>query len=345
MMNTFSTRKTFGFTLVELLIALTLGLLLTASFGSVLISNKQSFRAMDATSRVQETGRYAMHLLTRDLRSAGYQGCAGLSANITNTLNAGTLSNLIDSTPLQGYDHKTAGSSAASAWLPSLDASISGAAADSDVVMIRSSISNGVQLTATMPTTAAALQISAASTIDQGDIFMVCDCRSSCAIAQRTNVNNGTNALVHNAGGAVTPGNAVVDMGKRYGPESEVMEVENRSWYVGTGASGEPALFLEANDSGGIEMVEGIESLQLLFGEDTNNNDSANRYLTADLITNWNNVVSVRVFVVARTAEDNIASDFQTYTVNGANVTATDKRIRRVFSATINLRNSTVTNS
>ena len=134
-------------------------------------------------------------------------------------------------------------------------------------------------------------------------------------------------------------------MGKRYGPESEVMEVENRSWYVGTGASGEPALFLEANDSGGIEMVEGIESLQLLFGEDTNNNDSANRYLTADLITNWNNVVSVRVFVVARTAEDNIASDFQTYTVNGANVTATDKRIRRVFSATINLRNSTVTNS
>ncbi len=339
MINSISIRKTSGFTLVELLIALTLGLLLTASFGSVLISNKQTFRAIDAASRVQETGRYAMHLLTRDLRSAGYQGCAGLSATITNTLNAGTLSSLIDNTPLEGFDHKTAGSSAASAWTPNLDASITGAVADSDVIMIRSSVSSGIYLTATMPNTAAALQISAASGIDQGDIFMVCDCRSSCSIAQRTNINNGTNALVHNIGGTVTPGNAAVNLGRAYGPESEIMEVENRSWYVGTGASGEPALFLESNDAGGVEMVEGVESLQLLFGEDTNNDNAANRYLTADLVGDWNNVVSTRIFVVARTAENNVTSDYQTYSVNGTNITATDKRLRRVFSATVNLRN------
>lgn len=61
-----------GFTLVELMISLALGLLITAAVGAIFVSSKQSFRTGEGVSQVQESGRFASLLMTPVVRQAGY---------------------------------------------------------------------------------------------------------------------------------------------------------------------------------------------------------------------------------------------------------------------------------
>src|SRR6056297_2065090 len=76
-----------GFSLVELMVAITLGLLLTAGMVQLFSSSRLTFQTNDALARVQENGRFAMELLKRDLRQAGERGfCAG-RLEINNHLN------------------------------------------------------------------------------------------------------------------------------------------------------------------------------------------------------------------------------------------------------------------
>ena len=65
-------RREAGLTLVELMIALALGLLLVGSVGAIYLGSNQSYRTAEAGARIQETGRYALDLLGRSLRQAGY---------------------------------------------------------------------------------------------------------------------------------------------------------------------------------------------------------------------------------------------------------------------------------
>jgi type IV pilus assembly protein PilW len=97
------------------------------------------------------------------------------------------------------------------------------------------------------------------------------------------------------------------------------------------------------NDSGSQGMLDDVEDMQILYGEDTDNDQTPNRYVpagTAGLV--MGNVYAVHVCVLVRSDEDNLADKKQTYIdCKGASVTATDRRIRRTFSATYNLRNRT----
>jgi type IV pilus assembly protein PilW len=61
-----------GFTLLELMIALSLGLLVAAAIGSIYIGSNQTYRVQEDSARIQEIGRYALEVLGRSLRQAGY---------------------------------------------------------------------------------------------------------------------------------------------------------------------------------------------------------------------------------------------------------------------------------
>jgi type IV pilus assembly protein PilW len=76
-----------GIGLVEIMVALTLGLVLMGGVLQVFISNKQTYRMQEAHARLQENGRFAMEKLSRDIREAGYWGCASRSVSLTKTLN------------------------------------------------------------------------------------------------------------------------------------------------------------------------------------------------------------------------------------------------------------------
>lgn len=88
-------------------------------------------------------------------------------------------------------------------------------------------------------------------------------------------------------------------------------------------------------------ILEDIENMQILYGENTNGDafGVAEYYVPANNVANWDRVVSVRISVLVRTKENNLVAAPQAYSFNGATVTPTDRRLRRVFTTTITLRN------
>ena len=96
--------------------------------------------------------------------------------------------------------------------------------------------------------------------------------------------------------------------------------------------------------------MEGIENIQVLFGEDTDADDegtngdgTANRYVPFGASgLKMNRVVSVRIFLLARSLNDNLTTEPSPYYfVESDAITPTDKRLRKVFTTTITLRNKT----
>jgi type IV pilus assembly protein PilW len=60
-----------GLTLLELMISLTLGLLLVAGIGTIYVGSNQTYRVQEENARIQESGRYALEVIGRNIRQAG----------------------------------------------------------------------------------------------------------------------------------------------------------------------------------------------------------------------------------------------------------------------------------
>jgi len=202
-----------GMSLVELMVALVLGLFISAALISLFINSKQNYRINENMARLQENARFAVSFLSRDIRMADYRAC----------VTADRLANAIAGQNDSGLN-------------------------SSDTVTVLWQ-SNG------------------------------CDAA------------NAIQTLVYS---------------------------------IQTGTNGNPALFRSINGADQ-ELVEGIENLQILFGQDTDNDQVPNYYVDAATITDMEQAVSVRFTLVARTLETNIASG--------------GGRITRDFTSTVTLRN------
>lgn len=90
-------------------------------------------------------------------------------------------------------------------------------------------------------------------------------------------------------------------------------------------------------------MAEGVENMQILYGEDTNNDKIANVYVNKDNVVNWNDIVSVRVALLVSTVQSvgsNTTDDKTHVLLNAAPIGPIgDNVIRRVYTRTIILRN------
>lgn len=77
-----------GLSLVELLIAMALGLMLTVGALQMMLSSQTMFSTTDSLSRIQENGRFALEFISKSVRMAGYdsdeQGNLFLDANTLN---------------------------------------------------------------------------------------------------------------------------------------------------------------------------------------------------------------------------------------------------------------------
>ncbi len=88
-----------------------------------------------------------------------------------------------------------------------------------------------------------------------------------------------------------------------------------------------------------------MENLQAIYGIDTspaNSNQSADSYVAAGAVPDWDDVVSVRLHLLLRTIENNIAEAAQTYRYLGGDVTvanSADRYVRKEFTALVALRN------
>lgn len=90
-------------------------------------------------------------------------------------------------------------------------------------------------------------------------------------------------------------------------------------------------------------IAEGIENLQILYGEDTNNDAIANVYVNADNVTDWNAIVSVRVAILVSSVQSVSVSTSDSRIHVLLNTPAIgpigDHVIRRTFGRTVILRN------
>ncbi len=79
--------------------------------------------------------------------------------------------------------------------------------------------------------------------------------------------------------------------------------------------------------------------MQFQYGVDTNDDATANYYIPYNAAIDMDNVVSVRVWVLSRSYEDNLTPAPQTYEWETGPVTAGDNRLYQVFTTTVTLRN------
>lgn len=80
-----TTRHDAGFTLVELMISIAIGLVLLLGLTTLLTNNSATRTELEKSSRQIENGRYAMQIMSNDIRLAGYYGEYTFPSNTTAT--------------------------------------------------------------------------------------------------------------------------------------------------------------------------------------------------------------------------------------------------------------------
>lgn len=71
--------KSRGFSLIELMISMLIGLIILNGVIQLAINSKRSYLDNQAISQIQENARFAVDILSRELRVAGYVGCMPVS--------------------------------------------------------------------------------------------------------------------------------------------------------------------------------------------------------------------------------------------------------------------------
>lgn len=334
-----------GFGMIELLVAIAIGMLLVAVMGQIYISSKQTYNTSDAVARIQENGRFALIKLSEDLRMAGFWGCGSGGLSIQNNLNPAGV----------GY----------TAELYDYSDGIVGQDGATDIINVGYSINSGIKVVQQMPNVSANIKVTPNEVLGQGDIVLVCDVQQG-DIFQITNMTASggiaaKDTVVHNSGNTTEPGNynpvscspgvgaggMTHCLSKSYDTNARLMQPIKVRYWVATGAAGTPALFRSENGVAA-ELVEGIENMQIRYGVDTTGDLAVDSYADATGVADWSLVMSVRVSFLVRSPENNVVQTAQTYTYdsdgNGVveNITAADRRLRQVFTTTVNLRNRTL---
>ena len=286
MTNTIPNRAK-GFSLIELLVALAIGLLVTLVVTQAYLSGLGAQRAQTDVGRAQESSRFAFDLLARSLRKAGYKNPKAPGTGFCDSSN---VPRIIVSNDASAISASTFGTSAT-------------IVNSSDVIQVRYF---GEGLATTPFTTDGTMRDCLGNTIASNTLVS-----DTFFIAADTNNNN------------------------------------------------EPALFCYYQQRPTVirwkpgALVPGVESMQLLYGEDTDGDGAINRYVPGSAITNANanNVRNTMLSLVTRTANAN-AVDRSAQAINhfgtsyapssgDANIftTPADGRTRQHFSTTIALRN------
>jgi type IV pilus assembly protein PilW len=326
-------KKQSGMTLIEIMIAMTLGLVLTGGVIQLFLASKQTFRMNEAMSAVQESGRFALETISRDLRMAGFQGCADPGAVPSESVvkNNSPTANLLQ-TAITGNE---------------------GAAA-SDSLTVQFASGDAARLVSnTDPVNASVVAQANQDNITANEVVMIADCTSA-HLVRVTAVTNGASDVTFTYGATE---NDLGKLSKAYSPAStQVMRFNSVTYSVAptgrTNGRGEAisALFRQGlNDAAPVELVEGVENLQIQYGERLA--DGSVRFLDADDAgLDMSRVESVRIGLLLTAVNATSEQlDNKTYVLAGTSVapegaaaTVThpvDNRIRRAFNSTVSLRN------
>lgn len=347
-----------GLSLVELMVAIAVSSILLAGVGNIYVGNKMSYLVAEESSRMQESARFALNDMTKDIRMAGYRGCDSETTRFANTLN-GTNGWLVDlESGIIGYE------GGVSTFPTEFGANVTGS---TDAVIIIRADSDDSYIVVSHTPSSATLQLNGNHDLKQGEILFITDCIQASVFQQsNVNINDTISVVVHNTGAAVTPGNCTKKMftnpslsaadcsdtsdfdEQPFGNDAMLSRLLANAYFIGL-ENGIPTLYRQSVTHGSATtttlstnrqaLVQGVEDMQVLYGEDTAGSDGVpDQFRTADSVADWKNVVAVRLTLLMRSTRE-LNNVPQNYTFNGTAVTPTDRYIRRTYTSTIKLRN------
>ncbi|NGY06281.1 PilW family protein [Solimonas terrae] len=325
-----------GFSLIELMIAMVLGLVVIGGATSVFLSNKQSYRSNQALGQVQENARIAFELIARDVRQAGLTGC-GNSGRVGNVLNNAkpavtTPAWYVDfDTPIRGYNDGdndpavTTGTGSAQRISTTDSLALIGANPSALSIAEHNLTTPGFRINESSPGLLA------------GDIIIVCD-PDHAAITQITSISGSTYVIASPT--TVTPGNCSSGLGYptvctgnsyQFAVNSQLAKLLAVDWYIGTNPQGTKSLYRKTLvNSGGTptptaqEMVRNVTDMQITYHVPGIGNDS---FRSADALStaNWAAADIVRLSLTLEGVERHTGTD--------------SKPISRTMTTTITMRN------
>jgi type IV pilus assembly protein PilW len=327
-----------GFSLVELMVAVTIGLLLMAGLTGVFVNSSKSRAEVEKANRQIENGRYAVQLMTDDLRLAGFYGefdptVLTAPSTVQNPCLT-AISDLTAALPLhvQGYDN----------GIDSTVTCLSDVRTGTDVLVVRHTSGCVAGSTDCDPVVAGI------------PYFQASLCSNASELGSSNNSNffamdTDTASLTRRKRNCTT----VADL-RRYRTHIYFIANNDKS------ADGIPTLKRAELGADGftiVPLVEGIENLQIEYGLDIDGNGTPEVY-TADpstynacvgatCVSNWQSAVSVKLNLLARNTDESLGyTDSKTYTLGlkkdgTANSVGpfNDHRKRHAYEAVVRLNN------
>jgi type IV pilus assembly protein PilW len=332
-----------GYSLLELLIAMAVGIFVIGSTLSFFTMSKKINRSQHETSLLRENADFALTEIVEDIQLAGYFGCATRSDESTfiNVLNEADDFEWDFSRVIHGSEYGFDEDTDAIAWTPALDASLTNPVRG-DIITLRYADRREYDVVSHDSADAGMIRTTAGNSLKQYDFILATDCETS-SIFQKTS-GNYTQRVDH-ATGVGTPGNASTDLGRTYTSENgRLMKLNSVTYYIRNNVNDNPALYQKVNSGNVREVIEGIEDLQFVYGVDTDGDNSVNQYDTADTVdanNNWDNVLAVRVELLARSINSGVTpqNQPQSYFFNGQEFNPNDTYQRLSVSADVSLRN------
>ena len=369
-----------GLSLIELMIALLIGVILLLGVVQIFAASRTAYQLSEGLARTQENGRFAMDYLQRDIRMAGHYGCINDQARLP-TVDALNTHFAVADNPLnfnvsiRGYeavattptDTINLSSLPSGGWSPALPTFLSGLSPaprpGSDIIVLRFLSSGGVPVTNlaanSVTVDASKWNVLTNDGVGNPTLFGIADCTFA-DVFQGTSVSPGTGVITASVSGLNL---TAPDFPGRYtaspAGQSMVYRAESVAYYVATPAraGAGPSLYRARYSSTTAasavteELVEGIENLQFIYGQDeaplTSLSGNITAYNTAQTLgaveADWRRVGQVQVGVLAR-SPNAAAAATPTNPLRALGTTYTgptpaDSRFRTTYESTIALRN------
>lgn len=313
-----------GFSLIELMIAMLLGLLIMTGLVNLFLQNKRSFNQNESIARLQEDARFALDTLVTDL------SMAGMLADLLTPQGMGfdpTLALGVDCGPggFPNWAFSMINLAGDYAPIESVDNATDGSAGAAHSCLAAGDVKPGTDILTIKRVAGRAEPVPEA-----GRVYL------------RT---NGTAGLLFTepVSGAPPVNVPIPFQDWEYLPV--IYYVQNYAFAPGDGI---PTLCRKIlSPVGGASsmttdcLARGVEDLQIEFGIDTDADGSANVYLAAPLASQISQVVSAKIFILVRSEDADISYlNDKVYTLsNAAPFTPNDNFYRRAFSTTVGIRN------
>ena len=333
--NIYRASAAHGFSLVELMVALLIGIIISIGVVQIFSATRSTYQLDEGLARAQESGRFALEFLSQDIRHAGYLGCSRDTTLIPFNFLATPSDKRLPIAGVRGVEfnatginatHYTAASPAntTAGWIPALNVifpTIGGALPGTDVIAVQRMVANTWTLVPPyIDLDNIFLDPAYAAKVKRNDVMLVADCHKAAAFMV-TDITP-TGVISHTAGAgtnrcgrweanfdSTTPNAASASCTNVFDnpvPSTVLGTIETVVFFVAidTPGSGRPTLFKSAISPTGAAgpaqaLVEGVENFQVLYGVYSVNSDGiADSYVTADNVVNFAQVVSVRIGIL-----------------------------------------------